>query len=374
MEPILISINEPQFKEPIIGKNREDLIEVTKNLGQPSFRSNQLYEWIYSKRTQQFDLMTNLGVKFIQELQEKYSLQSLKLIDSIGDKNDTVKFLFRTFDNLNIEAVLIPSESRNDQNEPRRKTICISTQVGCPLDCKFCATASMKMKRNLLCNEIIEQIFIVEKFIDEKITNIVYMGMGEPMLNYNEVFKSISIITDPKNKMCSPKRITVSTSGLVDGIIKMADENQKVKLALSLHALTDGLRSKLMPINLKYNLKSVMNALEYYYQKTRETVTFEYILFEGLNDTQQDVKRLTRLSKRFPTKVNVIPFHPIEFINPVGFSSELKPTSVVKFNEFISDLKYNGVQVMVRSSSGKDINAACGQLAITHDKILLSEK
>jgi 23S rRNA (adenine2503-C2)-methyltransferase len=263
--------------------------------------------------------------------------------------------------------VLIPSEARDDQDEPKRRTICISTQVGCPLDCKFCATASMRLKRNLTAGEIIEQFMQVERYSGEEITNIVYMGMGEPMLNYDEVFRSVAIFTDPASSLVAPRHITVSTSGIPDAIRRMADEGQRVKLAISLHALTNGMRSELMPINRRYDIAQLMDAVEYYYRKTRQPVTYEYILFDGWNDTDEDVKRLARITRRIPSKVNVIPFHEIEFTNPTGISAKLRSTPPEKFDLFIGKLRDAGVMVMVRSSSGEDIDAACGQLAIRHE-------
>lgn len=360
-------------KDFLIGKTESEIKEIVSNLGLQPFRAAQIYDWIYNKRASDFAVMTNLDARTKELFSKSFSLQSLVLCDTKTNlKDDTIKFLFKTYDGLNIESVIIPSEARNDQNEPLRRTLCLSTQVGCPLDCKFCATGSMRLKRNLTVGEIVEQFILTEKFINEKLTNVVFMGMGEPLLNYDAVFGSIKILTEEKNNFVSAKRITVSTAGMVEGIIRMAEQEQKVKLALSLHALTNGLRDKLMPINRKHNLNEVMDALEFYYQQTKEVVTFEYILFEGLNDTKQDIKRLARLCRRFPTKVNVIPFHPINFTNPVGFAAELKPTSNTNFENFISELKLHDVQVMVRSSSGKDINAACGQLAISHSENKLS--
>jgi 23S rRNA (adenine2503-C2)-methyltransferase len=211
----------------------------------------------------------------------------------------------------------------------------------------------------------------VEEYAGETITNIVYMGMGEPMLNYDQVFKSVAIITDPDNGLVSARHITVSTSGIPGAIRRMADEGQRVKLALSLHALTNGMRSDLMPINRRYDLTELMDAIEYYYRKTRQPVTYEYILFDNWNDTDADVRRLARITRRVPSKVNVIPFHEIEFTNPTGISAQLRATSREKFDRFIGKLKEQGVTVMVRSSSGEDIDAACGQLAIKHGSVSL---
>jgi 23S rRNA (adenine2503-C2)-methyltransferase len=342
-----------------------------ESLGEKRFRARQIYEWTYARRARSFEEMTSLGRELRLLLADRATLRQLELLDTQTSEDGTIKFLFRTPDGYNIESVLIPSEARDDQDEPKRRTLCLSTQVGCPLDCKFCATASMKLKRNLTAGEIVEQYLQVEEFTGGEITNIVYMGMGEPMLNYDEVFKSVAIMTDPANRFVPPQRITISTSGVVPGIIRMADEEQRVKLALSLHALTNGMRSDLMPINRRYDLAQVMDAIEYYYRKTRRPVTYEYILFDNWNDTDEDVKRLARITRRVPSKVNVIPFHEIEFTNPTGLASQLRATSPEKFNLFIAKLRAAGVQVMVRSSSGEDIDAACGQLAVKHGAMKL---
>lgn len=348
------------------GMTVEEMEALVSELGEPAYRARQLYDWVYRQRSSSFDAMTTLGRGLRERLAERAALRTLTILDTQHSEDGTIKYLFRTHDRLNIEAVLIPSEARDDQDEPKRQTLCLSTQVGCALDCKFCATASMKLKRNLTAGEIVEQYMQVSEQSGREITNIVYMGMGEPMLNYDNVFGSIALLTDPASELVAPRRITVSTSGLPDAIRRMADEGQKVKLALSLHALTNALRSELMPINRRYDLKTVLAAIDYYYQKTRRPVTYEYILFAGINDTDEDVRRLARITRRVPSKVNVIPFHEIEFTNPTGIAATLRSTPPQSFDEFVAKLKKAGVQVMVRSSSGEDIDAACGQLAIKH--------
>jgi 23S rRNA (adenine2503-C2)-methyltransferase len=353
------------------GMQLPELEEFISGIGAPAFRAKQLYTWLYAKRASSFDDMTSFSREFRQELARHAQLRTLELLDTQQSDDGTIKFLFHTHDGYNIESVLIPSEARDDQQEPKRRTLCLSTQVGCPLDCKFCATASMKLKRNLTAGEIIEQYIRVEAFAGERITNIVYMGMGEPMLNYDGVFRSVAIFTDPANEFVSAQRITISTSGVVPGIIRMADEGQRVKLALSLLALTNAMRDDLMPINRRYDLREVMDAIEYYYRKTRRPVTYEYILFDGWNYTDDDVKRLAKITRRVPSKVNVIPFHPIEFTNPTGLSARLHATTREKFDRFIAKLQQAGAQVMVRSSSGEDIDAACGQLAVKHGAMKL---
>ena len=349
----------------------EELGELIGGMGEKRFRAAQLYEWIYAKRARSFDEMTSLSKSLRERLDRETRLRRLAPVDRQESEDGTIKFLFRTDDGLNIESVLIPSEARDDQQEPKRRTLCLSSQVGCPLDCKFCATASMKLKRNLTAGEIIEQHLMVEEAIGERITNIVYMGMGEPMLNIDEVLASIALFTDPENELVAASRITVSTSGVIPGILRMAEEGSRVKLAISLHMTTDGDRSSLMPINRKYSLSELLAAVETYYRMTRRPVTYEYILFRGLNDRPEDARRLARITRRVPSKVNVIPFHPIDFTEPTGIAAELVPASPGEVDRFNEMLRREGATVMVRSSSGVDIDAACGQLAIRHEALSL---
>ena len=354
-------------QRPVLtGISSDELKALLVAMGEKGFRAGQIEEWIYAKRASSFQEMTSLSKNLRERLERETRLRRLRLVDQQHSEDGTIKFLFRTDDNLNIESVLIPSEARDPGNEPKRRTLCLSSQVGCPLDCKFCATASMKLKRNLTAGEIVEQHLQVEESLGERITNIVYMGMGEPMLNLTEVLKSIAIFTDPDNELVGASRITVSTSGVVPGILRMAEEGSRVKLAISLHMTTDNERSRLMPINRKYSLAEVLSAVETYYRMTRRPVTYEYILFDGLNDRPEDARRLARIARRVPSKVNVIPFHPIDFTDPQGISAELVPASDDAVDRFNGLLRQEGAQVMVRSSSGVDIDAACGQLAIRH--------
>jgi 23S rRNA (adenine2503-C2)-methyltransferase len=331
----------------------------------PTYRAKQIYHWLYDRRATTFSEMKQLPAQLRLQLEEHFSIGALTLVTKSVSEDGTIKFLFELADGYQIESVLIPSEMRDAKGESRRKTLCLSTQVGCPLDCKFCATASMKLKRNLTTAEIILQNFEVERLTGEKITNIVYMGMGEPLLNFDNVVKSIKILTDSELGIIGPKRITVSTSGLPDEIRKFAHAKLGVKLALSLHATTDELRTKLMPINKAHPIKELLAAMDDYYKATGIPVTYEYILFEGLNDSDTDARRLAKIARRLPSKVNVIPFHRIDFTNPTGIGAELNPASNENFIRFNAVLKSEGVQVMVRSSSGEDIEAACGQLALS---------
>lgn len=342
-----------------------ELEQFCADIGEPSYRARQIFRWLYNKQVDSFDAMTDLSQSLRDKLSASASLTSLTLKTVQHSADGTKKFLFTLADGREIESVLIPSEMRDEEGELKRLTICVSTQVGCPLGCRFCATASLKLKRNLTAGEILGQLLYVQKHAEKKITNLVFMGMGEPMLNYDNVMKAVDIMIHPDADLLTARRITLSTSGLVEGIRRMADENRPIKLALSLHALTDGLRTSLMPINKKWNLRALGDAMEYYYRKTRRPVTYEYILFEGLNDTYQDAVRMAKLTRRVPSKVNVIPFHSIEFTDPTGISARLKPAGRQNFEQFIGWLRSLDVTVMIRTSSGKDIHAACGQLALS---------
>ncbi len=345
------TLNQDILQDKLLLKNytQQELEQLITELGIPKFRASQVYKAVYGNQVPSFAGITTLSKNLQQQLDEKFIFTSVTLDKKQTSSDGTIKFLFTLADGAQIESVLIPSEMEVAEGTPKRRTLCISTQAGCPLGCEFCATATLKLRRNL----------------ETPISNIVFMGMGEPMLNYDNVMKAVDIFTNTQTPVLSSKKITLSTAGVLPGILRMADEKRTIKLALSLHATTNGIRQKLMPIANKYSLEELGNALEYYYRATKIPVTFEYILFDGLNDTELDVKRLAKLTRRFPSKVNVIPFHEIDFTNPSGFSAELKAAPKEKFFLFLKRLKENNVQVMVRSSSGLDIDAACGQLAFS---------
>ncbi|NMB81952.1 MAG: 23S rRNA (adenine(2503)-C(2))-methyltransferase RlmN, partial [Ignavibacteria bacterium] len=269
----------------------------------------------------------------------------------------TKKYLYETIDNKKIESVLIPEGERN--------TLCISTQVGCPLDCKFCATGLMGYKRNLTSGEIVDQYLLTDKKEGKNsITNIVYMGMGEPLLNFDNTIKSVEIFTHELTKGLSRKRITISTAGIPPKIRELAEIGLRVKLALSLHSCFEEIRSIIMPINKKYSLRENIEALKYYTKKTKTRVTFEYTMLQGINDRPEDIKAITKLCSQLPSKINVIPFNSIKHMKPDGISAELEPTPYKNILDFVDKLRNNNITVMVRETQGDDIAAACGQLAI----------
>jgi len=322
--------------------------------GEKKFRAKQVYEWLWQKSARSFSEMTNLSKDLRIRLEGEFELTPIHT-DKIQHSNDgTIKTRFKLHDEHLIESVLIPVPSED------RFTVCVSSQVGCSLTCSFCATGRMTRKRNLDAAEIYDQVAIVNEQTIEKygrpLTNIVYMGMGEPLLAYKNVLKSIEHITSPEGLNMSPKRITVSTAGIAKMIRKLADDGVKFNLALSLHAADDTKRNEIMPINEQNDLESLMDALKYFYKKTRNRITYEYIAFDHFNDSLDDARRLVKLCKYFPVKVNIIEYNPID-------NAPFEKSDEDRLDQFANYLNNNDVQVTVRRSRGRDIDAACGQLA-----------
>ncbi len=352
----------PKRKICLKGMTLSELKEYFISHSQSEFRSKQLFNWMYNHLVADFDNMVNLPKSLRLELKSKCELQTLRYVDSItSDYDKTKKFIFETADRNKIESVIIP--------ETKRTTLCISTQVGCPLDCKFCATGLMGYKKNLSSGEIFDQYLLASKdYGKEKITNIVYMGMGEPLLNFDSTVKSLEIFADRLTKSISLKKITVSTAGIAPKIKELADTNLSVKLAFSLHSCFEETRSKIMPINKKYSLRQNLESLQYYTGKTGTRITFEFILLKDINDREDDINALVKLCNHIPSKVNIITFNSLKHINPLGFSAELEPTSRHRFNYFVQKLRDRNITVMTRNTQGQDIAAACGQLAIKFNK------
>jgi 23S rRNA (adenine2503-C2)-methyltransferase len=357
-------------KASLKGLTIEELENFSTSLGEQKYRGRQLFYWIYNRAASAFNEMTDLPKAFRQRLTSAASLESLAMHSKrVSPLDGTTKYLFGLEDSSKIESVLIPP-SLGVNGEETRLTLCISTQVGCPLDCKFCATGTMGFTRNLTTGEIVDQVLQVRKELPKKITNLVYMGMGEPLMNYDAVMKSVGILSNEYGVGISARHTTISTAGWVNGIRRMADERLKVKLAVSLHTLDNSLRTKLMPLNRKFGLDKLIEAVRYYYEKTRQRITYEYILLDGLNDSDKDVQHLVSLSRKVPCKINVIPFHPIDFAHPdkSGLAATLRPTPSERIERFAKKLRDANITVMVRSSSGKDIEAACGQLAVKNQR------
>ncbi len=328
------------------------LIQSFEELGEKKFRAYQVYEWLWYKCVPEFNLMTNIPENIKVFLNDNFYIDFISIKVKLQSKDNSIKVLFNTIDENSFEGVLIPSKGR--------VTACISTQVGCPLNCSFCATGKLGYKRNLSSGEIFEQIFQLNKLSGEifnkKLTNIVIMGMGEPLLNYDNLVKALSHIYEEKSLFFSPQRVNLSTAGIVDGIKRMADDNLKINLSISLHSADNYKRNLIMPINKKFDLEELQNAIKYYFQKTRKRITYEYLLLGGLNDSLDDAKKLTEFTKISPCKINLIEYNPSS--DKAYKKSEKKTTE-----DFLNYIQNKNLVVTLRKSKGQDINAACGQLA-----------
>jgi 23S rRNA (adenine2503-C2)-methyltransferase len=332
---------------------RQELELYFEDLGEKKFRALQVYEWLWQKHAMSFADMTNLSKDLRQKLGENFTLPALTVDATQYSSDGTIKSRFKTHDGHLVEGVLIPTASRF--------TACVSSQIGCSLSCKFCATGYIDRKRNLDFDEIYDEVVLLnqqcEKVHGKKLSNIVFMGMGEPLLNYKNVIRSIERITSPDGLGMSPRRITVSTAGVAKGIKQLGDDKVKFKLALSLHAATDAKRHEIMPINDTNNIKSLTEALNYFYKQTGNEITFEYILFKDFNDSLKDADDLIKLYRQVPADlINIIEY------NPIDFARFEKPTEE-KVQAFMNYLEKHKVNVRLRRSRGKDIDAACGQLA-----------
>jgi 23S rRNA (adenine2503-C2)-methyltransferase len=332
---------------------REELTDWLLAAGEPKFRAAQVYEWLWTKQVRSFEEMTNLSKSLRAKLADNFSFPALEVDATQYSSDGTIKSRFKTFDGHLVEGVLIPTENR--------QTACVSSQIGCSLSCKFCATGYMSRKRNLDFEEIFDEaVLLNEQAIrvnGKKLTNIVFMGMGEPLLNYKNMMKAVERITSPEGLAMSPRRITVSTAGVAKMIKQLGDDQVKFKLALSLHAANDQKRNEIMPINETNNIEALVEALNYFYQKTGNEITFEYILFKDFNDGLKDADELIKIYRRVPADlVNIIEY------NPIDLAAFRKPEEQLT-NQFMAYLEKNRVNARLRRSRGKDIDAACGQLA-----------
>ena len=340
-------------KKDIRIQSQEDIIAFFEQIGEKTFRAKQVYQWLWEKSCTNFEEMTNLSQATRDLLNKHYYFAPLQIDEQQKSNDRTIKTRFKLHDGELIEGVLIPSKTR--------MTACVSSQSGCSLSCKFCATGYMGLKRNLTSAEIYNQVAQIkqqaEENYGESLSNIVYMGMGEPLLNYKNVLQSIEHITSPQGLGMSPSRITVSTAGIAKMIKKLGDDNVRFNLALSLHAANDEKRSKMMPINDTNNLEALTEALQYFYEKTGNRITLEYIVFDNFNDTLQDAEDLYQFAKKVPSKVNIIEYNPIAFNDLINAKKD-------KFEAFVDYLDNKNLIVNVRRSRGKDIDAACGQLTV----------
>jgi 23S rRNA (adenine2503-C2)-methyltransferase len=352
-----------QNKANIRNFSFEELKASMEVLGEKSFRSKQVYEWLWKKNAATFEEMTNLAKDLRSKLEEHYYIDHIKLDDQQISSDKTIKCAFSVEENKVVEGVLIPTTSRT--------TACISSQVGCSLACTFCATGRLKLMRNLTAGEIVDQVVYLrdqaENRYNTPLTNIVYMGMGEPLLNYKNVLRSVEMITSEEGLGMSPKRITISTAGIAKMIRKLGDDEVKFNLALSLHAANDKKRSHIMEINDSNNLAELSDALRYFHQKTDSRVTFEYIIFKNFNDQIEDAQELAEFAKCVPCKINIIEYNPID-------DSEFQQADRANVDNFATYLEAKNLVVNVRRSRGKDIDAACGQLANKNKAILKEER
>jgi 23S rRNA (adenine2503-C2)-methyltransferase len=333
--------------------NKAQVEEYFLSINEKKFRSQQVWEWLWQKHAMSFDDMSNLSKELRNKLAAEFTLPALIIDEMQTSADGTIKSRFKTFDGHSIEGVLIPTEER--------KTACVSSQIGCSLSCKFCATGYMDRKRNLTYDEIYDEVVLInqqsEKVHEKKLSNIVFMGMGEPLLNYNNVLKAIERITAEDGLFMSPRRITVSTAGVAKQIKKLGDDKVRFKLALSLHAANDQKRNEIMPINETNNIKELIEALNYFYKQTGNEITFEYILLKNFNDSQKDAEELIKIYRQVPADlVNIIEYNPIDAFR---FN---KPDEEAT-QHFMDILERNRVNARLRRSRGKDIDAACGQLA-----------
>lgn len=341
-----------QTKKDIRALTKEQLREFFVSMGDKAFRGDQVYEWLWNKGLHSFNEMTNISKETRDMLNENFVINHIK-VDTLQRSSDgTIKNAVKLHDDLVVESVLIPTETRT--------TACVSSQVGCSLDCKFCATARLKRMRNLNPDEIFDQVVAIDQesrlYHDRPLSNIVFMGMGEPLMNYNNVLKAIDKITSPDGLGMSPKRITVSTSGIPKMIKKMADDEVKFNLAVSLHSAIDEKRTRIMPFNEHFPLSELRQALEYWYSKTKNRITYEYVVWKGINDTEEDVDALIQFCRFAPSKVNLIEYNPIDD----GAFQQANQTAI---RMYVDKLEANHITVTIRRSRGKDIDAACGQLA-----------
>ena len=349
-------------RKNLMGLTKEELSGFVRGIGEPSYRGAQLFNWLYARDATSFAAMTDLGMEFRKRLEDSAVIGGVVLeAHRRSERDGTVKLLFALQDGLRIESVLIPPASAlrdGDtavEEEQKRLTLCVSTQVA------FCATGTMGFGRNLTPGEIVAQVLAGRRETGKKITNVVFMGMGEPLLNYDAVMNAAELLIAGAG--ITARRITVSTAGRVAEIRRMADEKRRVNLAVSLHSAVDETRTRLMPINRKFGIPVLMDAVEYYYRKTKQRLTYEVIFFDGVNDTPGHVTRLIALARRVPSKINIIPFHPISFTHPAGFAASLAPSP--RMQEIAGELRRAHLTVLVRTSAGEDIDAACGQLALS---------
>jgi 23S rRNA (adenine2503-C2)-methyltransferase len=338
-----------------------ELQEQLRDLGEPAYRAGQITDWLYKKRVSTIDGMTDLPRPLRARLVDTFSFSRIDLVRVLGARDTTRKFLFRLADGNLIESVLIPASPALYGGRSDRRTVCISTQVGCAYGCKFCASGLEGFSRNLNANEIVDQIIAVESETAQKIDNVVFMGMGEPLANLENVLRAIRIINGKWGLGIGARHVTISTSGLAPQIRKLAEEPLQIRLAVSLHGATDEVRNRIMPINRRYNIEALLSACDYYKAHKKQRLTFEYILIANVNDSDEQARLLSRHAHRLSAKVNLIPY------NSVSGLLWARP-SEDRQQKFLSILRGRGIPAMLRREKGHDIDAACGQLRLQTER------
>ena len=330
--------------------NHEELQTLCIKAGESKFRGGQLFEWLYRHGISSFDSMSNINKSFIEHLNEHFIIHTLRVENTLSSKEDkSVKIIFRTRDDHFIETVSMVENNRH--------TVCLSSQAGCVLDCHFCATGELGLKRNLSTGEIVDQLIYVRENTDQPITNVVFMGMGEPFHNYDNVLNASDIFHSPKGFNLASTRITISTAGLLPQINKFIKEKRRYKLAISLNASNDKVRTEIMPINKKWSINDLIKSGKEYSNQKKRLIMFEYVLLKGINDSEEDALELARLLQGIPCKINLIPYNEIE-----GKYQRPDETTITKFSEILHNYR-DEYRVLVRWSKGQDIAAGCGQLA-----------
>jgi 23S rRNA (adenine2503-C2)-methyltransferase len=340
---------------PVKNLTLTELTEQLRTWGEPAFRAKQVTEWIYAKRVKSFAEMTNLPAALRERLASEYLFGGLQFVRVLGSEDTTRKYLFRLEDGALIESVLIPASPALYGEASDRRTVCVSTQVGCAYGCKFCASGLDGWSRNLQAGEIVDQILQIEELSGESVSNLVFMGMGEPLANFTNVMRAIEILNAPWGVGIGARRITLSTSGLAPQIRQLADQPLQVRLAVSLHGATDEVRQQIMPVNRKYPLAELLDACEYYASRKKQRITFEYILIKDVNDRPEDAAALARVARRIGAKVNCIPYNSVEGL-------EWQRPAEDRQDAFMAILDQAGIPATLRREKGHDIAAACGQL------------
>ncbi|MEM7014800.1 MAG: 23S rRNA (adenine(2503)-C(2))-methyltransferase RlmN [Verrucomicrobiota bacterium] len=347
-------------RETITGFSLSDLQAKFEELCEPKFRAQQLLDWVFAKRATSFDQMTNLGAKLRQKLASQFELRTMSLKTEQGSKDSTQKFLFELRDGRYVEAVLIPANPALYGDRADRRTLCVSSQVGCAFDCKFCASGLAGFTRNLRSAEIVEQVLLAEELCGKRIDNLVFMGMGEPLANFPNLMKAIEILNAPWGVGIGARKMTVSTSGLAPQIRKFADQPLQIRLAISLHGASDEVRERIMPINKQFPIEKLFDSLHYFSDRKKQKITFEYILIEDVNDDLSEAELLAHRAKATRAKVNLIPYNKVDglpWIRPSEHRQE----------QFLRVLRDSGIQATLRREKGHDIDAACGQLRLKEE-------